>query len=305
VKRVFVINPKAGAGIGRRGLERLESYFRRRGSSFEAIVSRSREDVIQRTREALRAGAEQVVAVGGDGTVNAVANGFFESGELVRPGACLAVAQAGSGSDYFRGLTKTARHDWRDIVLCPVVRPVDVARVETAAAAKVKPLYFLNMATFGMSAEVVRRKASMSPLWPKSLRYLLPTVRGLFHARESRVRLTIDGQLLERDAFCIMVAKGTYSGGGMRFGSHVALDDGRFEVTLFRPMAVWKMLVKTPKLYSGELHNEPTIEKFTGCRIEIAADPPLLAEVDGDVIGDAAVSMTVLPQRIPVCFPNV
>jgi diacylglycerol kinase (ATP) len=161
------------------------------------------------------------------------------------------------------------------------------------------------MATFGMSAEVVRRKASMSPLWPKSLRYLLPTVRGLFHARESRVRLTVDGQVLERDAFCIMVAKGTYSGGGMRFGSHVALDDGRFEVTLFRPMPVWKMLVKTPKLYSGELHNEPTIEKLTGCHIEIAADPPLLAEVDGDVIGDAAVSMTVLPQRIPVCFPNV
>ncbi len=305
MKRIFVINPKAGAGLGRRGLERLESYFRRRGCSFQAIVSRSREDVIQRTREALREGVEQVVAVGGDGTVNAVANGFFESGELVRPGACLAVAQAGSGSDYFRGLTKSARHDWRDIVLCPAVRLVDVARLETAAGAGGEPLYFLNMATFGMSAEVVRRKASMSPLWPRSLRYLLPTVRGLFHARASRVRLTVDGQVLKREAICIMVAKGAYSGGGMRFGSQVALDDGRFEVTLFRPMPVWKMLVKTPKLYSGKLHNEPTIEKLTACRIEIDADPPLLAEVDGDVIGEAAVSMTVLPQRIPVCFPNV
>jgi diacylglycerol kinase family enzyme len=305
VKRIFIINPNAGTGLRRRGLERLEAYFRRRGSSFEAIVSRSREDVIQRTREALRQGAEQIVAVGGDGTVNAVANGFFESGELVRPGACLAVALAGSGSDYFRGLTQAARHDWRDIVLCPVIRPVDVARLETLDGTDAAPLYFLNMATFGMSAEVVRQKALMSPLWPRSLRYLLPTVRGLFHARESRVRLTVDGQVLEREAFCIMVAKGAYSGGGMRFGSQVALDDGRFEVTLFRPMPVWKMLVKTPKLYSGALHNEPTIEKLTACRIAIDAVPPLLAEVDGDVIGQAAVSMTVVPQRIPVCFPNV
>jgi diacylglycerol kinase family enzyme len=118
------------------------------------------------------------------------------------------------------------------------------------------------------------------------------------------VRLTIDGTVLERDAFCIIVAKGPYSGGGMRFGRRVALDDGRFEVTLFRPMPAWKMLVKTPKLYSGELHNEPTIEKFSGSQIQIAADPPFLAEVDGDVIGDAAVSMTVLPQVIPVCFPT-
>jgi diacylglycerol kinase (ATP) len=303
VKRVFVINPKAGSGLPRRRLEQLESYFRRRGSTFEAVISRSRHDVIERTREALRQGAEQIIAVGGDGTVNAVANGFFEGEELVRPDACLAVAKAGSGSDYFRGLTRATRHDWRDIVLEPAIRTVDAARFESPACNG--PLYFLNMATFGMSAEVVRQKAQLSSHWPKSLRYLLPTVRGLFTARESRVRLTLDGQVLEREAFCIMVAKGAYSGGGMRFGSHVALDDGRFEVTLFRPMPVWKMLVKTPKLYSGQLHNEPTIEKLSGSRIEIEADPPILAEVDGDVIGRAAVAMTVLPRRIPVCFPRV
>jgi diacylglycerol kinase family enzyme len=303
VKRVFVINPKAGSGLPRRRLEQLEAYFRSRGSTFDAIISRSRQDVIDRTRDALRQGAEQIIAVGGDGTVNAVANGFFEDEELVRPEACLAVAKAGSGSDYFRGLTRCTRHDWRDIVLDPAIRTVDAARFESPACTE--PLYFLNMATFGMSAEVVRQKAMLSPLWPKSLRYLLPTVRGLFTARESRVRLNLDGQILERDAFCIMVAKGAYSGGGMRFGSHVALDDGRFEVTLFRPMPVWKMLVKTPKLYSGQLDNEPTIEKLSGSRIEIEADPPILSEVDGDVIGRAAVSMTVLPRRIPVCFPRV
>ena len=96
VNRVFVINPKAGRGMDERGVAKLEAYFRRRGSSFHAILSQSRrDDVINRTRKALRQGAEQIVAVGGDGTVNAVANGFFENGELVRPDACLAIAQSG------------------------------------------------------------------------------------------------------------------------------------------------------------------------------------------------------------------
>ena len=303
MKRIFVINPNAGAGIGRRKLERLESFFRHRGSPFEAVISKSREDVVERTRQALRSGVEQVVAVGGDGTVNAVANGFFENDELVEPGACLAVGKAGSGSDYFLGLTKSTGHDWREIVLTPAIRPVDAARLETGQGEK--SLYFVNMATFGISAEVCRRKAAMSPLWPKSFRYLLPTVRGLFQAPKSKVRLTVDGKVFERDATCIMVAKGAYSGGGMLFGSQVALDDGRFEVTLFGPMPAWKMLVKTPKLYSGNLQNEPTIEKFIGRQIGIEADPPLLAEVDGDVIGDAPVLMTVLPKRIPLCFPNI
>ena len=105
------------------------------------------------------------------------------------------MAKAGSGSDYFRGLTRATWHDWRDIVLDPVLRTVDAARFESPACNG--PLYFLNMATFGMSAEVVRQKALLSPLWPKSLRYLLPTVRGLFTGRESRVRLNLDGQILE------------------------------------------------------------------------------------------------------------
>ena len=113
MKRFFVINPNAGAGMSPRAIERLEHYFRHRANSFDAVVSQSRDDVIHRTRQALRQGMEQIVAVGGDGTVNAVANGFFEKDELVHPAACLAVAKAGSGSDYFRGLTKTKRHDWR------------------------------------------------------------------------------------------------------------------------------------------------------------------------------------------------
>jgi diacylglycerol kinase family enzyme len=274
------------------------------------VVSQSREDVILRTRQAIRNGIEQVVAVGGDGTVNAVANGFFENDELAHPGVCLAVAKAGSGSDYFRGLTGASRgeakndsHDWREIVLNPSIRPVDVGRLEVAG--RPEGVYFVNMATFGMSAEVCRRKASMSPYWPKSMRYLLPTVRGLFQFSPSALRLTADGQVHERQAICVMVAKGAYSGGGMLFGSRVALDDGRFEITLFRPMPVWNMLLKTPKLYRGDLDKEPAIEKLSASRVELDASPPLLAEIDGDVIGNAAVSMTIVPRRLPVCFPKV
>ena len=301
MKRLFVINPNAGAGMGPRAIERLERYFRGRANSFEAVVSTSREDVIFQTRQALRQGVEQIVAVGGDGTVNAVANGFFEKEELVHPDACLAVAKTGSGSDYFRGLTRSAGHDWREIVLDSSIRRVDAAQLKVGG--QPEPIYFVNMATFGMSAEVCQRKATMSKHWPTSLRYLLPTVQGLFRTPQSNVRITADGQTLERHAICIMVAKGAYSGGGMLFGKNVALDDGRFEVTLFRPLPVWQMLLKTPKLYSGELENEPSIEKLTARRIDIDAFPPLLGEIDGDVIGNASVSMSVVPQRLPVCFP--
>jgi diacylglycerol kinase (ATP) len=303
VKRVFLINRKAGSGISGRTIERLEEYFRARDGSFDAFLSEGREEAIQQTRNALAGGAEQIVAVGGDGTANAAINGFFDDEKLINPQACLAVARAGSGSDYFRGLTNGKRQDWREIVLRPTVRPVDIGRLEPLAGVAIEPLYFLNMATLGFAADVVRRKSLMSVRWPRTARYLLPTLSGLLRVQLSRVRLRLDGREIERESFCLIVAKGAYSGGGMKFGRHVALDDGRFELTLFRPMPAWKMILKTPKLYSGNLETEPTVEKLGAAVVEIDADPPFLVECDGDVIGATPVRLRVLPQAVSVCCP--
>jgi diacylglycerol kinase (ATP) len=304
VKRVFLINRKSGSGISPRMIERLEEYFRARDGSFDARLPENREEAIQQSRSALAAGAEQIVAVGGDGTANAALNGFFDQERLVKPDACLAVARAGSGSDYFRGLTNGARRDWREIVFEPTVCRVDIGRVEPlTTSSSIEPLYFLNMATFGFAAEVVRRKAMMSPWWPRAASYLLPTLSGLMRVRPSRLRIRLDGRELERQCFCLIVAKGAYSGGGMKFGSEVALDDGRFELTLFRPMPPWKMILKTPKLYSGKLNTEPAVEKYRASIVEIDAEPPFLVECDGDVIGAAPVRLRVIPQVVPVCFP--
>ena len=68
MKRVFLINRKAGSGISGRTIEQLEEYFRARDGSFDALLSEGREAAIRQTRSALAGGAEQIVAIGGDGT---------------------------------------------------------------------------------------------------------------------------------------------------------------------------------------------------------------------------------------------
>ncbi len=307
MKRVFLVNRRAGSGMTPRAVEQLSEYFRARDGSFEPLFAESRDEAIRQTRAALAQGAEQIVAVGGDGTANAALNGFFDAaedvGKLVNPAACLAVARAGSGSDYFRGLANGRRDDWRETVLQPTIRRVDIGRLDPLDGHSLAPLYFLNMATLGFAAEVVQRKALMSPRWPRAARYLLPTLQGLRRVVPARLRLRCDSQTLEREAFCLIVAKGAYSGGGMKFGGRVTLDDGQFELTLFRPMPAWRMMLKTPKLYSGKLDAEPNVEKHRAQVIEIDADPPFLVECDGDVIGRAAVRLKVVPQAVAVCFP--
>ena len=304
MKRIFIVNPKAGGGIGSRKLDQLERYFDRQGAAFEAVLTASREDATQKTREALRGGADQIVAVGGDGTLNAVANGFFDQGRAIRPQAALAASRVGSGSDYFRGLVAGTRRDWRQIVIHPDVRPADVVACRALDDSNAEPFHFLNLMGFGMSAEVVRRKQDLPTWLPRSLSYLLPTLPNLFRAKAARVRIEADGASIEADAVAVFAAKGTYAGGGMRFGGGVTLDDGRLDVTLVRPMSPWRMLLKTPKLYSGNFAGDPEIEKLVTSRLRIEAEPALPAECDGELHGATGVELTVLPRAIHVCFPS-
>lgn len=304
MKRVFVVNPQAGGGTVGRSLGRLEAYFRHRTGSFEAELCQSREETSDRTRMVLERGAEQVIALGGDGTMNAVLQGFFRDGRPVNPAAALAVARVGTGSDYFRTVSDGRRVDWREIVLEPAVRAVDVAVARRLDEPEVPRLHFLNMAGYGLSARVVAGKERLPGWLPRSLCYLIPTLRCFLDAQTYRARLEIDGVPLERELLSLIIGKGIYAGGGMRFGGHVSLDDGLLEMTLFHPLQLWQMLAKTPRLYTGKFEGDAKIEKFQLRHLRVRAEPRFLGECDGDLAGSADVEIAVDPRAIRVCFPS-
>src|SRR5690606_11727979 len=97
--------PVAGRGDGAR-LAGPDGGAPGGGGDFGTYFTKRPNEATDLTRHALERGADVVVAVGGDGTTNEVVNGFFdERGELVRPGAALAVLPRGTGSDFLKSFT--------------------------------------------------------------------------------------------------------------------------------------------------------------------------------------------------------
>src|SRR3954462_8305960 len=91
---VIIVNPRSqGGALGRRWPELADTI--RRSLPFEDVMTKEAGDATRLAREALRAGAETVVAVGGDGTINEVANGFFENGVRLATDAALGVLPFG------------------------------------------------------------------------------------------------------------------------------------------------------------------------------------------------------------------
>jgi diacylglycerol kinase family enzyme len=121
------------------------------------------------TREALRAGAQLVIAVGGDGTIDEVVNGFFENGVAINPEAHLAVLNAGTGGDFRRtfDLPEDAAEGVKRIA-SGTTRRIDIGKLTFVAQdGQETTRYFNNIASFGLSGETVR--AVNNATWQKSL----------------------------------------------------------------------------------------------------------------------------------------
>lgn len=303
MKRTFIFNPNSGQGLRPASIDALRRFFLERTGNFNCLQTADRDDATRLTQQAIRDGAEQIVAIGGDGTASAVANGFFEGDRPIRREARLAVANLGTACDYFRSIAGGRRVDWREVVLEHDVRAVDVGCAR-ALDRTLPSQRFLNMTSFGLPAEVVRMKSRLPRWLPRQLKYLLPILIAVCRCRSHAVHLTMDGEEFRGKALAITVAKGRFAGGGIPFGSEAALDDGQFDVSLFLPMSLPVRLARLGKLYTGAFKQDSAVRTWKARRVVVRAQPAWAAEIDGDEQTAGDCEIAIEPRSLLVCFPQ-
>src|SRR3990170_186845 len=95
---LMVVNPRSQNGALGRQWGDVARTLRRELGSFEEAMTEGPGDATRLTRDALRGGCGLVVAVGGDGTLHEVANGFFDdAGAPLAPAAALRLVPSGPG----------------------------------------------------------------------------------------------------------------------------------------------------------------------------------------------------------------
>lgn len=191
---VFVVNPSAGRGKGkRRWLElRQDAMDALAGVEMREVYTDGVGDATRLTRQALLDGADCVVAVGGDGTISEVVNGFFQEDaespvSSRRP--AIGVLPVGTGSDFvrtfdFRGNTPL---DALERLRRGRRRPLDIGRITMAG---MHPRLFCNVCSMGLSAEVVRGVSSLK--WLSKLSYAVAVPPAFRRYSAPPVLLRID-----------------------------------------------------------------------------------------------------------------
>jgi diacylglycerol kinase (ATP) len=289
---VLIVNPVSGGGRGLQTLRAALPIFRARGIDPEFHVTASGDEPTGLARAAAAAGAELVVAVGGDGHLAAVGEG------LAGTDTPLAVLPAGSANDYARTIGMP-RKDVRaavDAILTGDVQRVDVMRVEPTGAA---PRIFLNVVGTGFDAAVAEAAERITVL-RGSGRYVLAMMRVLPRYSATALRIKIDGVAHSHRAMMIAIANGPAYGGGMRVAPHARLDSGELELCVIGELSKLAFLGAFPRVFKGTHVTHPAVTMLRGKQIRIESDVPLHLVADGEKAGSLPATITILPAALSI-----
>src|SRR6202011_1714561 len=152
---VFVVNPASANGRTGREWPDLSAKLKALGVDHEAVLTRAPAEATELTAVALAGGAEIVVAVGGDGTLNEVANGFFLKGDPPADSA-IALMPYGTGGDFRRTFSlPTELAEVAQMLNGGGRRRIDAGRIDMQSLDDI-PLtrHFINIADAGIGGGV-------------------------------------------------------------------------------------------------------------------------------------------------------
>ena len=193
----FVIfNPNSATGHTGRDWREIEEALEKIFPLMTFFVTTAPSQAAHMVRDALRDGHLEIIAVGGDGTINEALNGFFERGLPVSPDAVFSFVHNGNDSALCRrfGIAPGWQAGVAHLAHARIHKR-DVGRV-ACLSPQGEPVtrYFLGAASFGLSASMARAlgRARIARLFGHGFARRLHHWMTRLSWHETRVRLLAD-----------------------------------------------------------------------------------------------------------------
>jgi diacylglycerol kinase (ATP) len=273
------------------------------GLTGETFFSERPGHVIELAEQVARDGAELVVAVGGDGTLNETVNGLARAGLTTE----VAVLPLGTGMDFVRTYRIPSRfEDAVRVALAGGTRTIDVGRVSYRRwSGETDERYFANVGSVGMSAAVAQRANAMTKALGGRTTFFYALVRVFFEWENTVVFVTLDdGVRREAAMHDVIVANGQWHGGAMWLAPGAEPDDGLFDVVLIGDVTKWDFVTTAPKIYRGTYLEHPKVELLRSRAVSVDAPEHLPIELDGEQVGTTPARFEVVPRALRVRVPR-
>jgi diacylglycerol kinase (ATP) len=302
LKTQVIVNPESNRGRTRGRWkeikEALGSHFR----EFRYEFTEKPLQAIEISREAVRSGHELIIGVGGDGTMNEIANGFFDGRRIINPDSALGILPSGTGCDLTKSLRIPPRlKDALKVITEAPSAAMDIGRVSfRESSGREAERIFLNVSDFGVGGEVVKR-VNERRLQRKASSYVRCLVSAMANYRSRRIAIRVDGRDLPQGEYLIgAVANGRIFGKGMKIAPQASLDDGLLDLVLVKSMRFFEFCRHGWRIFLGTHLSHPKISLFRGRKFEAYAvdQGEVLLELDGEQLGGLPAKFEIIPRAL-------
>jgi len=295
---VLFVNPAAGGGRAGGVLPRVKKLIQANSFRTEFVLTKNTEELEPLVRQAIESGKRLLLAMGGDGTFQGLANAAFGAD------AVLGVLPAGGGNDFAAGLGfPEDAMEAAKMLLRARPKWVDLVRVRTADG---REKLFVGGGGVGLDAEAARHASGALRRVPGRLRYIAAALRALCTYEVLEVHAEFPGSelpALEAKALLACVLNTPTYGAGLRLAPEARSDDGWLDFVVIEDLSAAKVLALLPRLmYSGELRTLQ-VKRMRVKRVRLTTGRPCMFHGDGEILGPAPVEIEVVARAVRVLAP--
>src|SRR5437879_8265024 len=191
---LFIVNPSSGGGKAGREWAGIESWLPSSGLPYEVAFTTRPFEATEMAQKAVLESRPVIVAVGGDGTLNEVVNGFFRNGAPIPTTSKLAMVPLGTGGDFRRTLRiPVDPRQAIDVLRGGMVRRLDAGCVTYQTGEGTTAVrHFINIADAGLGGDVVFTVGNGTTRFG-SAAYRSGGLRALMSFKNKPMTVDIDG----------------------------------------------------------------------------------------------------------------
>lgn len=329
IDTVLVVNPNSASGLTGKGWNDLYSEIKAvLGNSVEVALTKKPGDGTILARQFLKQGFKKVVAIGGDGTLNEVANGFFEepvgihSNKInsepaaefpplkpINPDAIMGVVPAGTRNVLAKSLglpegvakcCKTfqlGKPKKMDVIYATVTSQED----HSSTTSRI----FLNAAEMGVAGEIIERSKKVRQVVNSRIVSTIASIATTLPTYQSNECEISIGNNRKKFATIKMtmavVANGQFLGGGFKVAPHASMSDGLLDLVILKDSGSLKMIDELINMKDGDYMEEDKITYRQTTKVSlISKERDVAVTLDGEPIGILPATFEIIPHALTV-----
>jgi len=301
---MLIVNPKSANGtVGRNWTKIDKEIGRGLKTEYDVRFTERQGHATSIAQQSIKDGYNLLVAVGGDGTINEVVNGFFDEDRCLNASAVLAVMSIGTGSDFVKTLEfPTSPLECAERIRSGKVWAVDLGKCTfTGLDGEQRSRFFINIADFGLGGAVVDKVNRTTKAFGGQVSFLWGILTTLPTYKNKLTSYHIDDNPEQQQVLnTFVVANGRHYGGGFKPAPDAQLDDGLFDIVSIGDVGFLEEVSKLGKFRKGTHLGVPKVTFTRGRTVTASSDETQLVEMEGEVVGRLPARFEMLPKAISI-----